>query len=355
MILAQSLTKKYGSRLAVSDLNFHVKKGEIVAFLGPNGAGKTTTMKILTGYMAPTEGEVYIEGISVFEEPLKAKKKLGYLPEIPPVYGDMTVEDYLKYSAGLKLCPRRQIPDLLERAIQKTQLQEVRLRRIQNLSKGFRQRTGLAQALVSDPELVILDEPTAGLDPKQVLEVRKTLKELKGHHTVLLSTHILSEAQISCDRVIIINEGKIVIEDSIEGLSRKMKAQEGGKRLFLKVERPSEELVSALKSLKGVLSVEPSHQNLSLNVESREAINEETAKLVIEKRGGLLELREETFNLEDLFIRLTNEETEDQKGDQVKKETEKQTTKKAPEETGKETENQTEKKAAKKTNKKDNQ
>ena len=166
MIQAKSLTKKYGSRKAISDVSFTVNKGEVVGFLGPNGAGKTTTMKILTGYMAPNQGEVYLDGVDVFKEPFIAKKKLGYLPEIPPVYSDMTVEDYLKYVARLKLCPKEKIPKLVEGAIEKANLQDVRKRLIQNLSKGFKQRTGLAQALVSDPEILILDEPTVGLDPQ---------------------------------------------------------------------------------------------------------------------------------------------------------------------------------------------
>ena len=306
MIQAKSLTKKYGSRKAISDVSFTVNKGEVVGFLGPNGAGKTTTMKILTGYMAPNQGEVYLDGVDVFKEPFIAKKKLGYLPEIPPVYSDMTVEDYLKYVARLKLCTKEKIPKLVEGAIEKANLQDVRKRLIQNLSKGFKQRTGLAQALVSDPDILILDEPTVGLDPQQVIEIRETLKQLKGQHTIILSTHILSEVQISCDRVIIINEGKIITEDSLEGLSQKMRAK---RQILLKVKKSSNELIPKMESIKGVLSAQKTKSGFELDVEPDEGINEEVAKAVISGSYGLIELQERAFNLEDVFIRLTNKES----------------------------------------------
>lgn len=303
MIQAKSLTKKYGTRKAISDVSFNIQKGEVVGFLGPNGAGKTTTMKILTGYMAPDQGTAYLDGINVFKEPFSAKKKLGYLPETPPVYTDMIVEDYLKYVARLKLCPSEKIPQLVHSAIEKVGLQNVRKRLIQNLSKGFKQRTGLAQALVSDPEILILDEPTVGLDPKQVIEIRDILKQLKGQHTIILSTHILSEVQISCDRVIIINEGHIITEDSLEGLSQKMRAK---RQVFVRVKRPSEELIPKMKSIKGVLSVRQSGKGFELDLEPDENINEEIAKGIINNSFGLIELQERVFNLEDVFIRLTD-------------------------------------------------
>ena len=305
MIQAKSLTKKYGNRTAISDVSFTVNKGEVVGFLGPNGAGKTTTMKILTGYMAPNEGTAYLDGVPVFKDPFTAKKKLGYLPEVPPVYSDMIVEDYLKYVARLKLCPKDKIPKLVEEAIEKVSLQSVRKRLIQNLSKGFKQRTGLAQALVSDPEILILDEPTVGLDPKQVIEIRETLKQLKGQHTIILSTHILSEVQISCDRVIIINEGKIITEDSLEGLSRKMRAK---RQILLKVKNLSDELTPKIKSIPGVLSVKKTNSGFELDVEPDESINEKVAKIVISGSYGFIELQERAFNLEDVFIRLTDTE-----------------------------------------------
>ena len=305
MIQAKSLTKKYGSRTAISDVSFSINKGEVVGFLGPNGAGKTTTMKILTGYMAPNQGEVHLDGVNVFKNPFTAKKKLGYLPEMLPLYSDMAVEDYLKYVAQLKLCPKEKIHKLVETTIEKVNLQDVRKRLIQNLSKGFKQRTGLAQALVSDPEILILDEPTVGLDPKQVIEIRDTLKQLKGQHTIILSTHILSEVQISCDRVIIINEGKIITEDSLEGLSRKMRAK---RQIFLRVKKFSEELANKIKSIQGVLSVQKNASGFVLDLEPNESINEKVAQAVITSSCGLIELKEQDFNLEDVFIRLTDRE-----------------------------------------------
>ena len=307
MIEAKSLTKHYGSRKAISDVSFTIHPGEIVGFLGPNGAGKTTTMKILTGYMAPTSGRVYLDRLDVFEEPLEAKKKLGYLPEIPPVYLDMKVEDYLRYVACLKLCPKNRVSALVEEAMEKANIHGVRKRIIGNLSKGFKQRTGLAQALVSSPEILVLDEPTAGLDPKQVIEIRETLKQLKGQHTVILSTHILSEVQISCDRVIIINQGQIIAEESLEDLSNKMRAN---RQIFLKVKKNSEDLIPKLKSIKGVLSVNRLESVLELSVETDEGINAEVAKAALSGHYGFIELKERDFSLEDVFINLTNDKDE---------------------------------------------
>lgn len=302
MIQAQSLTKTYGSRVAISDINFHIKPGELVGFLGPNGAGKTTTMKILTGYMAPKKGKAYLDGIDVFKHPFRAKQKLGYLPEIPPLYTDMNVEDYLKYVAQLKLCSAQDIPKLVDKVIEKINLQSVRKRLIQNLSKGFKQRTGLAQALVSDPKILILDEPTVGLDPKQVIEIRNVLRQLKGQHTILLSTHILSEVQMICDRVIIINEGKIITENHLKDLNKQIQTK---KQLILKVKKYSQNLISQLKSLKGVLDVTKQDDTIQINTESQNNINEDIAKIVISGSYGLLELQQKHSNLEDIFIHLT--------------------------------------------------
>ena len=305
MIQSKNLTKNYGSRCAISNLNFHVKKGEVVGFLGPNGAGKTSTMKILTGYMAPTSGQAFLDGVDVFKDPIAAKKKLGYLPEVPPLYTDMTVRDYITFVAKLKLCPKNKIKGLVDQAIQKTSLGEVQNRLIGNLSKGFKQRTGLAQALVSDPEILILDEPTVGLDPQQVIEIRQTLKSLKGQHTIILSTHVLSEAQKICDRVIIINEGKIVTENSIEDLGEKMNTK---KELILKVKKTSDDLITKLKSLEGVTQVEKRHDEIVLDTEPKDDIKDQVAKVVIENSAGLIELKENDFNLEDVFIKLTRKD-----------------------------------------------
>ena len=310
MIEARNLTKRYGNREAISNVSFSVKKGEVVGFLGPNGAGKTTTMKILTGCMAPQEGSVLLDRVDVLDEPIKAKRKLGYLPESPPVYGDMYVEDYLKYVAQLKLCSKKEIPELVKSALKKVGLEDVKRRLIQNLSKGFRQRVGLAQALVSNPDILILDEPTVGLDPKQVKEIRDTLLQLRGEHTIILSTHILSEVQASCDRVIVINHGKIIIEDSLKGLSQKMKQQ---REITLVVQKTSEALRSQLKEVKGVLGVKADKNSYKISVEQDMSINEKLAQKALSSSAGLLELKEKSFNLEDIFIHLTEDQaTEDQ-------------------------------------------
>ena len=252
MIQAKNLSKSYGGREAISNVSFEAQKGEITCFLGPNGAGKTTTMKILAGCLTPDSGRASLAGTDMARFPLEAKEKIGYLPEIPPLYQDMYVEDFLKYAFFLKRRDRSGAASLIENSLKQAGLLSVRRRLIKNLSKGFKQRVGLAQALVSDPDILLLDEPTSGLDPRQTAEMRTLLKNLKGRHTILLSTHILSEAQAVCDRVIIINRGKIIMEESLEGLNKKMSAK---KQLLLKVRKPSPTLIKKLKSLPHVKDV----------------------------------------------------------------------------------------------------
>lgn len=303
MVIAKNLTKKYGQREAISKVSFQLKKGEIVGFLGPNGAGKTTTMKILTGYMSPLEGSVLIDNIDISTHPIEAKKKLGYLPEVPPVYGEMSVEPFLRYVARLKLCEKNQIKSLAEQAMEKTGLISVRHRLIQNLSKGFKQRVGLAQALVSNPEILILDEPTVGLDPNQVMEIRELLQQLKGQHTIILSTHILPEVQASCDRVIIINEGRIIAEDSIASLGQKMKSK---KQILLTVKNISDKLIQELKMMPSVLDIKKQDGLLKIDVSNDDEVNEKIVKKVLVGDYGFLEMKNVTFNLEDVFRKLTN-------------------------------------------------
>lgn len=307
MIQIQNLTKKYGDIRAIDGLNFSVKKGEIVGFLGPNGAGKSTTMKIITGYMAPSEGLVTVGGFDVFESPLEVKRRIGYLPETPPLYMDMFVRDYLEYVARLKQVPKERLKTLVDRAIERTNLGEVSKRLIVHLSKGFKQRVGLAQALVSDPEVLILDEPTVGLDPKQVAEVRALIKELAGSHTVVLSTHILPEVQAVCERVIIINRGRIVAEDTLQGLSRRMS---GGARVHLRVRKGRDGIVSELQKLSGVIHVETGSdsQTVTLDTDGRDEVCEMIASTVVAKGAGLLELRAHTLSLEDIFLKVTSAE-----------------------------------------------
>lgn len=249
MIVVENLSKNYGSRRAIHNLNFTVKKGEVVGFLGPNGAGKSTTMKIITGFMAPSSGLAKVSGYDVFENPIEVKKRIGYLPETPPVYGDMYVKDYLRFVAEIKLVPKAKITQLVSNAIEKTSLGEVQNRLIQNLSKGFRQRVGIAQAIVSDPEVLILDEPTVGLDPKQVSEIRELIKNLRGQHTIILSTHVLPEVQATCEKIIIIHRGEIVAEDTIQSLSMREK---GHSRLHLRSRKDIQDLKKVLEGLEGV-------------------------------------------------------------------------------------------------------
>lgn len=305
MIEVRGLTKSYGDRLAIDHLNFSVSKGEVVGFLGPNGAGKSTTMKIITGYMAPSAGSVKVAGFDVFENPLEVKQRIGYLPETPPVYGDMVVSDYLAFVARLKKVPRAEVKAAVDKALDKTHLKDVKNRMIQNLSKGYKQRVGLAQALVSDPEILILDEPTVGLDPKQVQEVRKLISELRGQHTIILSTHILPEVQASCSRIIIINSGKIIAEDSLDGLSRRMG---GKKRVTLRLRRHHTGIAESLQAVAGVLTVSREGQDIFAEIDGAEETIEEIASHVVQKGAGLIEFRTEGLNLEDIFIQLTTSE-----------------------------------------------
>jgi ABC-2 type transport system ATP-binding protein len=313
MIEVRDLTKDYGPRRAISGLNFKVEKGDVVGFLGPNGAGKSTTMKIITGYMAPSHGTASVAGYDVFENPLEVKKRIGYLPETPPVYGDMYVNDYLRYVAELKQVPSERISKLVANAIEKTNLGEVQKRLIQNLSKGFKQRVGIAQAIVSDPEVLILDEPTVGLDPKQVAEIRDLIKSLKAHHTIILSTHILPEVQATCEKIIIIHNGKIVIQDSIEHLASMEKGQN---RVHIRLRNEVADLKKALGDVSGILQVRPgkNSREWSIDVSGGDEIVEVLAGKLVSQGLGLLELSPTKLDLEDVFLKLTYGSTDLKKG-----------------------------------------
>lgn len=304
MIQVTDLTKKYGENLAIDSLNFSIKKGEVVGFLGPNGAGKSTTMKIITGYMAPTSGSAKVGDYDVFTDPIEVKKRIGYLPETPPVYLDMYVQDYLQYVARLKGVPKNKLQSSVDRALEKTNLQDVRKRLIQNLSKGFRQRVGIAQALVSDPEVLILDEPTVGLDPKQVAEIRDLIKELRGQHTIILSTHILPEVQAVCERIIIINRGKIVAQDSLANLAM---LQSGGRRVHLRVRELRADIAAILARVQGVqkVSAGATPTEWTIDTANNDDMIETIAKEVLNQRMGLLEISSAKVDLEDVFLKLT--------------------------------------------------
>ncbi len=305
MIEVHQLCKNYGDRKAIKDLNFKIEKGDVVGFLGPNGAGKSTTMKIITGFMAPTSGTAHICGFDVFENPIAVKKRIGYLPETPPLYIDMKVIDYLRFVARLKQVDAKKINLFVENALSKTQLQAVKNRLIQNLSKGFKQRVGIAQALVSDPEVLILDEPTVGLDPKQVSEIRDLIKELRGEHTIILSTHILPEVQATCNKVIIIHQGQIVAQDTIDRLE---KMNQGSFLVTVKVRKSSvtPSLVEALKKIQGVTAVDQlSDLHLKIQMLEQDELIEKIAAEVIRSGAGLMELVPSRANLEDVFLKLT--------------------------------------------------
>jgi ABC-2 type transport system ATP-binding protein len=304
MIRVEGLTKDYGARRAISDLTFEANQGEIVGFLGPNGAGKTTTMRILTGFMPPTDGTATVAGYDIVAESLEVRRRVGYLPETVPLYTDMTAFEYLKFMADL-----RQLPDADERvdeALETVGLEDRAQSYISSLSKGMRQRVGLAQALLHHPEVLILDEPTIGLDPGQVVEIRHVIRDMGKQRTVLLSTHILSEAQQICDRVLIINKGKIIAEDTPQNLRSRLV---GSERATLRVRGDSDGLSKVVNKVKGVESV---HGGAEGSVEFQFApgqdVRPEVAKAVIGAGYDLLELRPVGMSLEEIFLELTRED-----------------------------------------------
>ena len=306
MIQVEHLTKRYGPKTAIDDVTFSVEKGEVLAFLGPNGAGKTTTMRILTGSLPATAGTARVAGYDCFERPLEVKRVIGYLPEFPPLYGEMTVTEYLTFVGRIKGVTVSEIPTALDRVMQRLSLGEVRGRLIANLSRGFKQRVGLAQALVHNPPVLILDEPTTGLDPKQIIEIRELIRELAGSHTIILSTHILPEATAVARRVVIIHEGRIVAEDSQERLSARLRRSE---KVSITLNTPPADAEEQLAMLPGVLSVHPEDSNRFLiETDLGRDLRDDLARFVVNHHWGLLELKLVTITLEDVFLRLTQEE-----------------------------------------------
>ncbi len=307
MIEVENLSKFYGPRPAINNLTFHVGSGEVVGFLGPNGAGKSTTMNILTCILPATSGRARICNHDVFEESLAIRKKIGYLPETPPVYQDMTVRDYLAFAAKIRRVPTGQVARAVDRVVEKCVLKDVRNRIIGKLSKGFQQRVGLAQSMIHEPEILILDEPTVGLDPIQIIEIRKLIKELAQSHTILLSSHILPEVTMICNRVIIINEGQIAAEDSLEGLTSSLRKSE---RLILKVRQRENGVAEKLTALDRVLAVTPQEAGeFLIECEIDSQLQDPIARLALDQGWGLLELRPLAMTLEDVFLKLTLEES----------------------------------------------
>jgi len=296
--------------MAIEGMSFQVEKGEILGFLGPNGAGKTTTMRIITGYMPASEGTVRVDGYDVFDNPLDVRRRIGYLPENPPLYLEMTVTGYLRFVAKIKGVPKDKIHQEVARVMERASIADVKERIIAKLSKGYKQRVGIAQALLNDPPVLILDEPTIGLDPKQIHEVRELVKDLAGQHTVVLSTHILPEVEQTCHRVIIIDRGKIVAVDTPQNLRLQL---QGGERISLEVQGPVSEIMSKLKATPGVVNVQKIAENDSrhrfqVEGELRKDIRSDLARTIVQNGWGLYELQSAAMSLEDIFLKLTTAE-----------------------------------------------
>ncbi len=300
----RDLTKMYDTYEALRGVTFNLKKGEILGFLGPNGAGKTTTMRIITGYMPPTSGKAMVAGYDVFTQSIEVRKRIGYLPETVPLYTEMTVWDYLDFAARLRSVANRD--DAIERVMEKTNLSDRADTLISKLSKGYRQRVGIAQAMVHEPEVLILDEPTIGLDPKQIIEIRELIKSFGGEHTVILSTHILPEVSQTCSRVLIINQGKIVAEDTPARLSARVR---GAEHVHLQVSKPSGEIKTELEKIKGVLGVQAKSENV-YEIETNAGTDRrpEIAQMAVQRGWGVLELRPVSATLEEVFLELTTRE-----------------------------------------------
>ena len=305
MIEVSNLVKRYGDHTAVDHLSFQIEKGKIYGFLGPNGAGKSTTMNMITGYIASTEGTVTIDGHDILEEPEKAKKCIGYLPEQPPLYFDMTVLEYLKFVADLKKIPKDKKATMIEEIMEMVKITDMKNRLIKNLSKGYRQRVGLAQAILGYPEVIILDEPTVGLDPKQIIEIRELIRHLGEKHTVILSSHILPEISAVCDHVFIISKGKLVASDSTENLVNLMS---GAQEIELTVRTGAGEAAGYLQGEENIARVEQAdHDKIRIYAKKGADVREEVFRQMAEHNIPVLEMKTVTKSLEDVFLEITQE------------------------------------------------
>lgn len=308
MIQVQNLTRYYGRTPAIENVSFEVEKGEILGFLGPNAAGKTTTMRILTCYMPASSGSAKVAGFDVFNQSLDVRKRIGYLPEQPPLYTDMTVKDYLTFVAKIKGVDPRERKNRVKDVMEKTDIAERQDQVIRKLSKGFKQRVGLAQAMVHNPDVLVLDEPTVGLDPNQIIEVRELIKSLAGNHTIILSTHILPEVEMTCQRVVIISRGRVVAQDTIANMTQQKRALG---RLVLQVDGPGAQVRDKLASVHGVKKVHAGgHDRYEIECEAGRDARRELAQAVVQNGWGLLELRakDKDFTLEEVFLNLTTTE-----------------------------------------------
>ena len=309
MIQASGLTHYYGPYAAIEDVSFHVERGEVLGFLGPNGAGKTTTMRILTGYMPPTRGKVTLDGYDIVEQSLEVRRKVGYLPETVPLYTDMTVNSYLKYMGTLRQMPPKNIKRRISEVIDVCRLGDYRSTLIGKLSKGFRQRVGIAQAIIHEPEVLVLDEPTIGIDPIQVVETRRLIQDLGREQTVVLSSHILPEVSMICDRVLIIHEGKIVAEDTPSNLAERL---QGSEQMEVEIGGPVSQVLPALRAVNGVASV--SHQSsqgkdvYTIQANEGQDMRDDISRAVIGGGWSLLSMQTVGMSLEEIFLRLTTDE-----------------------------------------------
>jgi len=310
VIEVQHLTKRYGPVTAVDDVSFTVERGEILGFLGPNGAGKTTTMRILTGYMPATDGKAIVAGYDVFDRPVEAKRRTGYLPETPPLYPDMSVSEYLTFVAKIKGVAPADRTARVKSVMEKARVADMANRQCAKLSKGYKQRVGLAQALIHNPDVLILDEPTAGLDPKQIIETRQLIKELAGDHTIILSTHILPEVSQTCQRVVIINKGKVVAVDTPDNLTARLR---GSATMYVQVDPAGADALAALSRVAGVKRVVESDRRenavgFEIESEAGRDVRRDLAKAVVSSGLGLLEMRPMRMSLEDIFLSLTTDD-----------------------------------------------
>jgi ABC-2 type transport system ATP-binding protein len=319
VIEVQNLTKRYGRVTAVDDVSFRVERGEILGFLGPNGAGKTTTMRILTGYMPATDGKAIVAGFDVFEQPIEAKRRTGYLPETPPLYPDMSVVEYLAFVAKIKGVPAADQRQRVRAVMDRTRVSDMANRLCSKLSKGYKQRVGLAQALIHNPDVLILDEPTAGLDPKQIIETRELIKALAGDHTIILSTHILPEVSQTCQRVVIINKGKVVAVDTPDNLKARLG---GSETMYVQVDASGADAAAMLGRVVGVTRVTEADRRDSLvgyevASENGRDVRRDLARTVVANGWGLVELRPMHMSLEEVFLSVTTDETPAPTGGEV--------------------------------------
>jgi ABC-2 type transport system ATP-binding protein len=307
MIEVQDLTKKYGELTAVRNLSFKVEKGKIWGLLGPNAAGKTTTMRILTGYLPATEGKATVAGFDVFEQPNEVKKAIGYLPETVPLYPEMTVTGYLEFVAEIKQVPAAHRKAAVARVLKSASLESVKSRLIENISRGYKQRVGLAQAMIHDPRVLILDEPTIGLDPAQIIEIRELIKSLRGEHTIMLSTHILAEVTQVCDGVVIINEGRLMASGSLEELTASIHGKDG---VIIRVRRGGPEAAETARRIPGVERVAADGPELRIEWSPGRDLRDEVVGMSVDKGLGLLEMRPIATNIEDLYLKIIAGELE---------------------------------------------